>query len=112
MMLMAGILSALHSSSAIYSILIAIAGIIGYEIFFIGKYGATPGKKLLKLKVVNKFGQVPGYGPAIGRWLMQGLVSAQIFYLGYLWMLWDPQGQTWHDKIAGTYVVEDRTWQG
>jgi uncharacterized RDD family membrane protein YckC len=28
-----------------------------------------------------------------------------IFYLGYLWMLWDPQQQTWHDKLVGTTVV-------
>jgi hypothetical protein len=24
--------------------------------------------------------------------------------LGYFWMLWDEQQQTWHDKIAGTTV--------
>lgn len=26
--------------------------------------------------------------------------------LGFLWMIWDPRKQGWHDKIAGTYVVK------
>ena len=26
-------------------------------------------------------------------------------YLGWFWMLWDPQKQTWHDKVANTFVV-------
>jgi uncharacterized RDD family membrane protein YckC len=26
-------------------------------------------------------------------------------YLGLLWVLWDPQKQGWHDKMAGTVVV-------
>ncbi len=25
--------------------------------------------------------------------------------LGYFWMLWDSEKQTWHDKIATTVVV-------
>ena len=33
------------------------------------------------------------------------IVSGLACGLGYLWMLWDPQRQTWHDKAAGTYVV-------
>jgi hypothetical protein len=27
------------------------------------------------------------------------------FGLGYWWMLWDPQQQTWHDKLVATTVV-------
>ena len=26
-------------------------------------------------------------------------------YLGYFWMLWDGEKQTWHDKLATTVVV-------
>jgi uncharacterized RDD family membrane protein YckC len=25
--------------------------------------------------------------------------------LGYLWMLWDKERQTWHDKFANSVVV-------
>ena len=34
------------------------------------------------------------------------LVSIVPFGLGYLWTLWDARAQTWHDKIAGTIVVQ------
>jgi uncharacterized RDD family membrane protein YckC len=30
-----------------------------------------------------------------------------VFCLGFLWMLWDPNKQTWHDKVAQTYVVRE-----
>ena len=31
--------------------------------------------------------------------------SASFFLLGYLWMLWDKEKQTWQDKFAGSVVV-------
>ena len=43
-------------------------------------------------------------GQALVRWLMS-IVSSFAFLLGYFWMLWDPEKQTWQDKVAGTYVV-------
>ena len=46
-----------------------------------------------------------GAGRAIGRYFAMFL-SAILCYLGYLWMLWDPQKQTWHDKIASSVVVK------
>ena len=27
-------------------------------------------------------------------------------FLGYFWMLWDREKQTWHDKMAGSVVVD------
>jgi len=33
------------------------------------------------------------------------ILSAIPCLLGYFWMLWDPQKQTWHDKIVGSIVV-------
>ncbi len=51
-----------------------------------------------------------GYGGPIGngRGFIRNLVrvlSWFVFGLGYLWMLWDREKQTWHDKAAGTVVV-------
>jgi uncharacterized RDD family membrane protein YckC len=37
---------------------------------------------------------------SLGYW-----ISAVIFYLGYLWALWDNESETWHDKIFDTWVV-------
>jgi hypothetical protein len=34
------------------------------------------------------------------------LLSGLVFGLGFAWALWDKDGQTWHDKIAGTVVVQ------
>ena len=34
------------------------------------------------------------------------LVSEFVLYLGYLWMLWDPKRQTWHDKAVNSIVVK------
>jgi len=44
------------------------------------------------------------YGRAFGRFAMS-LVSGLVLLLGYLWMIWDSEKQTWHDKVARTYVV-------
>jgi uncharacterized RDD family membrane protein YckC len=33
------------------------------------------------------------------------VLSAIVFFLGFLWVLVDDQRQAWHDKIARTYVV-------
>jgi uncharacterized RDD family membrane protein YckC len=37
----------------------------------------------------------------IGKW-----ISAVVFFLGYLWILFDPERQGWHDKLMSTWVVE------
>lgn len=47
-----------------------------------------------------------GVGRSIIRALVQYLASGAICYLGYLWMLWDPQKRTWHDMAASTIVVK------
>ena len=35
------------------------------------------------------------------------LVSALPFYLGFLWAAFDRRKQGWHDKIAGTVVIQE-----
>ncbi|HEY7544858.1 MAG TPA: RDD family protein, partial [Blastocatellia bacterium] len=32
-------------------------------------------------------------------------LSMAALFLGFLWMLWDPRQQGWHDKLARTIVV-------
>lgn len=70
--------------------------------------GQTVGKRLVRIRVVDAMTAEPiGWGRAllrhIGRWF-----SGMAFGLGYLWMLWDPAGQTWHDKMASSVVVRTR----
>jgi uncharacterized RDD family membrane protein YckC len=80
---------------------------LGYFTYFHGKTGQTPGNAVLGIKVVDvrdRPGQPIGYGRAALRWLVS-LVSALVFLLGYLWMIWDSNKQTWHDKAAGSVPV-------
>ncbi len=72
----------------------------------LGKTGQTWGRKIVGVKVVGEMtGEPIGFGKALGRVLFAGAISGQIFYLGYLWMLWDDKQQTWHDKVVGSIVV-------
>lgn len=77
-----------------------------YAVLFIGSKGQTPGKMAMKIKVIKEeSGQAPGYGGAILREVFGKLISSVVLLLGYLWAFWDGKKQTWHDKIAGTVVV-------
>jgi uncharacterized RDD family membrane protein YckC len=78
---------------------------IGYQIFFVGKYGATPGKMLCKLKVVTADGDPISYGRATGRAFAE-ILSGMICDIGYLLVIFDnPQKRALHDHICNTRVV-------
>ena len=68
--------------------------------------GQTLGKMMLRLRVVKKRGGRITVLDALLRNVFGYMVS-QIFLLGYLWALFDAEKQTWHDKMAGTVVVEE-----
>lgn len=78
-----------------------------YYVFSTYKWGATFGKKLLKLKVVDVNYQSPSLLKVILRETVGRILSGLVFNLGYLWVIWDKNKQSWHDKIAGTYVVTE-----
>jgi uncharacterized RDD family membrane protein YckC len=72
----------------------------------LAKSGQTWGRRIVGIKVINEHtGTPPGWGKAIGRSVFAAFISAQILYIGYLWMLWDDKKQTLHDKVAGTHVI-------
>lgn len=78
---------------------------IVYEALLIAYWnGQTIGKKAMGIRVVSKGGAPVSVGMAFVRSIMK-IVSGMALLLGYLWMLWDPNRQTWHDKVAETYVV-------
>jgi uncharacterized RDD family membrane protein YckC len=79
---------------------------LAYSVYFIASgSGQTPGMRIMNIRAIDATtgGRVDP-GRAIARSLIS-IVSGTVFVLGYLWMLWDPERQTWHDKVAGTYVV-------
>jgi uncharacterized RDD family membrane protein YckC len=71
--------------------------------------GTTPGKNMLNMCVVKEDGQRAGFGTMLFREWIGKWVSGLVFGLGYLWILIDKDRQAWHDKLASTYVVEQRT---
>jgi len=78
----------------------------GYAIYLEGSpSGQTVGKKAMGIRVIDFSSGGPiGYGRAFVRQLAR-ILSGAPCYLGYLWMLWDKENQTWHDKLANDVVV-------
>lgn len=94
-------------SVAVFSLLTLATFVFGIWnlVFRQGRTGQSIGKKALGISVVDKTTGTPiGAGRAFVRYLMS-IVSALACDLGYLWMLWDPEKQTWHDKGANSYVI-------
>jgi uncharacterized RDD family membrane protein YckC len=77
----------------------------GYFVFMVGKYGATIGKMVMKIKIVKENGKKVNYTDSFVRELTSYL-SFIVLCLGYLWVIWDKRKQGWHDKIAKTVVVK------
>ncbi|HZA34268.1 MAG TPA: RDD family protein [Vicinamibacterales bacterium] len=100
------VIGLIFSGNVVSQILISLAAGIAYSVYFIGSgSGQTPGMRLLNIRAVDAVtGGRVDYGRAFVRYLV-GIVSQLSCYLGYFWMLWDTEKQTWHDKVAGTYVV-------
>jgi len=91
-------------------VLVLVVGLVVVAVVYLralATTGQTWGRRIVGIRVVDATtGAPPGWGKAIGRQLFAIFISANVFYLGYLWMLWDKQNQTWHDKVAGTLVVD------
>jgi uncharacterized RDD family membrane protein YckC len=78
---------------------------LAYHVGFWTWKGTTPGGMICQLRVVRIDGRPLEFAESLVRGLT-GIFSLIVAGLGFLWMLWDPDGQTWHDRVAGTYVVK------
>ncbi|HWE60353.1 MAG TPA: RDD family protein, partial [Chloroflexota bacterium] len=90
--------------SPAFGLLASLFGPALYFIIFWAMGGRTPGYRAAGLQLVHTDGSRVGLGASIVRYV-GSLISWPLFCLGYLWMLWDPQAQTWHDKMADTTVI-------
>ena len=99
-----GIIAIATDSGVVYA-LGSILGLV-YVTYFEGSdSGQTVGKRALGIRVIDfATGGPIGYGRAAIRWVGR-IISSIPCYLGYLWMLWDKEKQTWHDKLANDVVV-------
>jgi uncharacterized RDD family membrane protein YckC len=90
------------TNALFWAILIVGAGayFVGYQV----SSGETPGYGATDLLLVHQDGRAVTPLTASLRFVVS-LFSAAFFMLGYLWMIWDPDSQAWHDKAAGTVVL-------
>lgn len=75
-----------------------------YSGFFLGKYGATPGKMVCQIKVVNAEGGKIGYGLSFGRSLGE-VLSRMICCIGYIMVAFDSEKRSLHDRMCNTRVI-------
>lgn len=75
-----------------------------YTTFFLGRWGATPGKMNRGLRVVNASGKKIGYGRSFIRFLGE-LFSMLLLGAGYSVAALDRQKRSLHDRIVDTRVV-------
>lgn len=95
------------TTSGSWDVLIRYIAPVVITVWFWKKYLGTPGKIILRLRVVDaKTGQALSTPQAIGRYLGY-YVSAIPFLLGFFWIGIDKRKQGFHDKLAGTVVVRD-----
>jgi uncharacterized RDD family membrane protein YckC len=89
-----------------------IAGVVAFLYYVLqhGRWGRTPGKRAMNLRVVraDDAGAI-SYGQAAWRLLFAYLISLATCGVGGLvdvaWILWDRRRQALHDKVARTVVL-------
>lgn len=73
-----------------------------------GREGQSAGMRILGIRIARVDGRPFTIKDAAVRHLVGYPLSVAAFFLGFLWMLWDPRQQGWHDKLARTIVVMSR----
>jgi uncharacterized RDD family membrane protein YckC len=66
--------------------------------------GSTPGMMVSGIQVAS----FTGDSPTPRQYLLRAagyLLSAGTCFLGFLWVLWDEDGLTWHDRLSDTYLA-------
>ena len=93
---------------ALFSVIVLL-----YEPTLIALKGQTLGKMAMNIMVVRaEDGGLPGWGKALGRWVLPGLLSmipaagGLLALLVYISLLWDDRRQGWHDKMGTTVVID------
>jgi uncharacterized RDD family membrane protein YckC len=95
----------LEGGSMLYSLIgLGLLVLLLYGFLFMSTTGATPGLRLLRLRLITIYGATPEWWRVVLRCL--GFVlSAALLGLGFVWMAFDREKRGLHDWLAGTYVI-------
>ena len=78
---------------------------IAYHTLFYWQYGATIGKKIAGIRVVDIDSlDNPNFLPSLSRSVIR-VISEMFFYFGFIIAFFDPIKQTLQDKLAKTIVI-------
>jgi uncharacterized RDD family membrane protein YckC len=77
-----------------------------YQIWCLPKFGATPGKRLMGLRVIRAGGAEVSWGRSAGRFAGECINTLIPFFIGYIIAAFDSERRTVHDHIAGTRVIK------
>jgi uncharacterized RDD family membrane protein YckC len=89
------------------ALLVALLAFVYSSLFAFIWGGRTPGRRALGLHLVDDSGHAPGPMRALLRGVLS-LVSFGLFLAGFWVALFDRRGQTLHDKLSSTFVVQLR----
>ena len=95
-----GAASSVLSVGSVFLLLLATYGAIMWKM-----KGTTIGGIVCGLKIVRLDERPVDWTTAIVR-ALASFLSLFVAGLGFLWIAFDPERQSWHDKIAGTAVVQ------
>lgn len=78
-----------------------------YALFECTKFQATPGKMVMKLRLVNKDGERITFPKALLRYIAK-MLSSIILGLGFLSIFTDLKKRALHDRLSEVYVVKGK----
>lgn len=76
----------------------------GYSTYFVGSFGATPGKMACRLRVVRPDGAKVTYPRALGRHFAE-ILSSLTLGVGYIMAAFDEEKRALHDRVCDTRVI-------
>lgn len=108
-MLLSLVLVFLELDSDLVILILVLLMVFVFNVFCWVQFAGTPGKLIFKLKVVDMAtGQKITLKQAIIRYIAY-IPSAVILLCGFLWIAFDEKKQGWHDKLAQTMVIRNRS---
>ena len=97
-----------YSDSNTFNILFIASTVLVSVLYYVGMWiksdGQTIGKSTLGIRIIRTDGSPLSVGRGLLRYVGY-IINGIIFSLGFIWVAFDGKRQGWHDKLAGTYVI-------